>query len=218
MRIAVAIDGPAGSGKSTVAKLVAERLGFLHVNSGAMYRAIALWARESSIPLEDTAKLAELARAAEIRLENGRVHLNGEDVTGEIASVGEEASRVAKVRGVREPLVTKQREYRKTGSLVMEGRDIGTVVFPDAEVKIYLDASPEERASRRVKQHGGDPGEIARQIEERDERDRNRADSPLAQAPDAVYLDTDGKSIDEVVEAILKVVRDRTANGKEIHR
>lgn len=217
-RIAVAIDGPAGSGKSTIARLAAERLGFLHINSGAMYRAIAWWARENGTPLDDTAKLTELARAAQLSLAGGRVILNGRDITDEIAPLSESASQVATVRGVREALVAKQREYRQAGSIVMEGRDIGTVVFPDAEVKIYLDASPIERARRRHGEHGGDLEEVARQIAERDERDRTRADSPLRQAPDAVYVNTDGKSIEEVVELVLKAVRDRTANGKEIHR
>jgi cytidylate kinase len=217
-RIAVAIDGPAGSGKSTVARLAAERLGFLHVNSGAMYRAIAWWARQNGTPLDDAAKLTELARAAEMSLERGRVILNGSDITDEIAALGEAASQVATVRGVREALVDKQRAYRQASSVVMEGRDVGTVVFPDAEVKIYLDASPRERAGRRRDEHGGDLEAIAQQIAERDDRDRTRADSPLRQAPDAMYVDTDGKSIDEVVEIVLKAVRDRTANGKEVHR
>jgi cytidylate kinase len=216
-RIAVAIDGPAGSGKSTVARLAAEKLGFLHVNSGAMYRAIAYWAIENGTPLDDTAKLTELARAADISLA-GSVTLNGRDITAEIAALDEGASQVATVRGVREALVEKQRQYRESGSVIMEGRDIGTVVFPDAEVKIYLDASPRERAVRRHKEHGGDIEVIARQIMERDERDRTRADSPLRQAPDALYIDTDGKTIEQVVEEVLKAVRDRTANGKEIHR
>jgi cytidylate kinase len=151
-------------------------------------------------------------------LERGRVILNGSDITDEIAALGEGASQVATVRGVREALVEKQRAYRQASSVVMEGRDIGTVVFPDAEVKIYLDASPMERALRRRDEHGGDLQAIAQQIAERDDRDRTRADSPLRQAPDAIYVDTDGKSIDEVVEIVLKAVRDRTANGKEIHR
>lgn len=217
-RIAVAIDGPAGSGKSTVARLAAERLGFLHVNSGAMYRAIAWWAGQNGTPLDDTAKLTELARAAQLALGRGTVTLNGRDISAEVAALGEQASQVATVRGVREALVEKQREYRKGSSVVMEGRDIGTVVFPDAEVKIYLDASPMERALRRRGEVGGDLNAIAKQIAERDERDRTRADSPLRQAPDAIYVNTDGKSIEQVVEEVLKAVRDRTANGKEIHR
>jgi cytidylate kinase len=217
-RIAVAIDGPAGSGKSTVARLAAERLGYLHVNSGAMYRAIAWWAKQNGTPLDDAAKLTELARAAELSLADGNVRLNGRDITAELAALGAEASQVATVRGVREALVEKQRQYRAAGCVVMEGRDIGTVVFPDAEVKIYLDASPMERARRRHGEHGGDLEAIARQIAERDDRDRTRADSPLRQAPDALYVNTDGKSIDEVVEIVLKAVRDRTANGKEVYR
>jgi cytidylate kinase len=217
-RIAVAIDGPAGSGKSTVARLAAERLGFLHVNSGAMYRAIAWWATQNGTPLNDTAKLTELARAADLSLSQGSVTLNGREISEEIAAMGEQASQVATVRGVREALVEKQRTYRHASSVVMEGRDIGTVVFPDAEVKIYLDASPMERATRRREEHGGDLHVIAKQIAERDERDRTRADSPLRQAPDAIYVNTDGLSIEQVVEVVLKAVRDRTANGKEIHR
>ncbi len=217
-RIAVAIDGPAGAGKSTVTRMVAERLGFLNINSGAMYRTVAWWARKNGTHLDDVHSLTELARAAQIELVDGLVRLNGEDITADLAGLSEAASRVATVRGVRQALVEKQREYRASASVVMEGRDIGTVVFPDAEVKVYLDASPRERARRRCEESGGDPAVVEREIAERDQRDQTRPDSPLRQAPDAEYVDTDGKTIPEVVEIILKIVRDRTANGKEVHR
>ncbi len=226
-RIVVAIDGPAGSGKSTIARRVAERLGFRRIDTGAMYRAVGLWALRAGIPLDDMHRLEQLAREARIELEGSlpRVRLNGEDVTEAIRTpeVSEAASKVSTVPGVRRALVQKQREMAAAGSVVMEGRDIGTVVFPDAQVKIFLDADPEVRAQRRLKElqeKGLNPSleEIVREIEERDRRDRTRADSPLRQAPDAILVDTTGMSIEEVEESILKIVRDRTSNGKEALR
>jgi cytidylate kinase len=219
-RIVVAIDGPAGAGKSTIARRIAERLGFLYIDSGAMYRAVALWALRNGTPLDDASRLGVLAEAADIGLMGGRVSLNGEDVTDPIrtSGVSEAASRVAAMAGVRRALVVKQRAYREQSSVVMEGRDIGSVVFPDAEIKIYLDASALDRARRRSAEIGTDEQVLVQEMGERDQRDRTRAESPLVQAPDAVYLDSSGKSIEEVEEAVLQLIRARTANGKELHR
>lgn len=217
-RIIVAIDGPAGAGKSTVAKAVAERMGFLHVDSGAMYRAVALWAVENNIDPGDGHKLVPLSENAEIDLSGGRVKLNGRDVTAEIRlpEVSSAASRVSAIPGVRRELVMKQQEYAAESSVVMEGRDIGTVVYPRAQVKIYLDASPEVRARRRVDESGGDYEQVLRDIRERDERDATRADSPLRQAEDAVYLDTSALDEEGVILAVLRIVREKTSNGKGV--
>ena len=217
-RIIVAIDGPAGAGKSTVAKAVAERMGFLHVDSGAMYRAVALWAVENGIDPSDDHKLVPLAESAEILLAGGRVTLNGRDVTAEIRQpvVSQAASRVSAIPGVRRELVLKQQEFAAEASVVMEGRDIGTVVYPRAQVKIFLDASPEVRARRRVEELGGDYEQVLRDIRERDDRDATRADSPLRQAEDATYLDTSALDEEGVILAVLRIVREKTSNGKGV--
>ena len=170
-------------------------------------------------------RLEQLATEARIALKSNpaEVWLNGEEITDLIRTpeVSDAASRVSAVPGVRRALVAKQREMGATGSVVMEGRDIGTVVFPDATVKVFLDANPEVRTERRLKQlsEQGEPpsaGEVSKELDGRDHRDRNRADSPLLQAPDATLVDTSGLSLDQVEETILKIVRDRTSNGKEI--
>lgn len=212
--VIVAIDGPAGAGKSTVARSVAQRLGFLYIDTGAMYRAVALWALRAGVPLEDTHRLEQLARQARIELTGEQVLLNGEDVTAAIREpeVGAAASKAAASGGVRRAMVEEQRRMGAVRSAVMEGRDIGTVVFPDAQVKIYLDADPEERARRRAKETGAAQQQVAQEIRERDHRDRTRAEAPLTQAPDAEYLDTSKMSADQVEEAILKLVRKRTSN------
>jgi cytidylate kinase len=217
-RIIVAIDGPAGAGKSTVAKAVAQRMGFLHVDSGAMYRAVALWAVENNIDPSDDHKLVPLSESAEIELTDGRVKLNGRDVTAEIRlpEVSRAASRVSAIPGVRRELVMKQQEYAAESSVVMEGRDIGTVVYPRAQVKIFLDASPEVRARRRVDESGGDYEQVLRDIRERDDRDATRADSPLRQAEDAIYLDTSALDQEGVILAVLRIVREKTSNGKGV--
>lgn len=212
--VIVAIDGPAGAGKSTVARSVAQRLGYLYIDTGAMYRAVALWAMENHVDLDDLHLLEQLARQARIEFSGPRVLLNGADVTAAIRGpeVSEAASKVAACGGVRRAMREEQRRIASAHSAVMEGRDIGTVVFPDAQVKIYLDADPEERARRRAAETGADTAAVARQIADRDHRDRTRAEAPLAQAPDAEYLDTSGLSPEQVEEAILKLVRRRTSN------
>jgi CMP/dCMP kinase len=217
-RIIVAIDGPAGAGKSTVARAVAERMGFLHVDSGAMYRAIALWAVENGIDPSDDHKLVPLTESADILLEGGKVYLNGREITAEIRrpEVSQAASKVSAIPGVRRELVLKQQEYAEQSSVVMEGRDIGTVVYPRAQVKIYLDASPEVRARRRVDELGGDYEQVLRDIRERDDRDATRADSPLRQAEDAVFLDTSDLDQEGVITAVLRIVREKTSNGRGV--
>jgi CMP/dCMP kinase len=220
-RVVVAIDGPAGAGKSTIAKLLAARLGFTYIDTGAMYRAVALWGIRQNVEAADMHRMEQLAIAAEIELAPGRISLNGEDVTEAIRTpeVSSGASKVAVIPGVRRAMVAKQREMGERASVVMEGRDIGTVVFPHAQVKIFLDANPEERVRRRLEE-GRARGEtlsaaqLAAQMKERDQRDSTRADAPLSQAPDAVYLDSTTLSIEEVVEAILKIVRQRVTNGE----
>jgi len=224
-RIVVAIDGPGGAGKSTIARRVAEKLGCIYIDTGAMYRAVALWASRLGVDLADGLRLEQLAAAAEIHFEAGssRLLLNGEDVSEAIRAprMSQAASRVSSVAGVRRALVAKQRAMGAEASVVMEGRDIGTVVFPDAGVKIFLDADPRARAERRVRELRekgleADAGEVARELGERDERDSRRADSPLLQAPDAIYLDSTPLTPDQVEQAILKAIRDRTSNGKEL--
>ena len=198
----VAIDGPAGAGKSTVARAVADALGFPYLDSGAMYRAAAL------MLLRHGGAASE--RAEELELELGeRVVANGEDVTEAIRGpeVSEAASRIATNEKVRRALVAKQRELLSQGDWVAEGRDIGTVVAPQAPVKVFLTASPEERARRRAVELGADPGTVMRDQALRDEQDRSRAHSPLRAAPDAVELDTTGLSVDEVVERVVDLVR-----------
>jgi cytidylate kinase len=215
----IAIDGPAGAGKSTIARRLAERLGYTFIDSGAMYRAVALWALRQNADLDDAYRLEQLAHAAEIELLPLRqVRLNSEDVSDAIrvAEVSVAASRIAAVGAVRAALVAKQKQMADYANVVMEGRDIGTVVFPDARVKIFLDADPWERVRRRAGEQPEVPPEtLAAQIAERDDRDRHRAESPLTQAPDAIYLDSTGMTPEQVEEAILKVVRARISNGKE---
>jgi cytidylate kinase len=199
-------------------------LGYLYIDTGAMYRAVALWAARQGTALEDQAALEMLAERAEIALESTpestkpRVWLNGEDITNLIRTpeMAQAASRASAIAGVRRALVEKQRAMAERNSVVMEGRDIGTVVFPNAQVKIYLDAAPEERARRRLAdpaaaQNGLSYEGVLREINERDQRDKTRAEAPLCQAPDALYFDSTPMPIDEVEAKILALVQERTA-------
>jgi CMP/dCMP kinase len=225
--VVVAIDGPAGAGKSTIARAIARRLGYIYIDTGAMYRAVALWALRSGIAPDDSHKLDELARHARIEFAAGAttVLLNGEDVSEAIRepAISDAASKVSALPGVRRAMVEAQRDMAAGSSVVMEGRDIGTVVFPDATVKIFLDANPDVRAGRRaeeLRQRGMDVGveTIAQEMADRDRRDRTRTEAPLVQAPDAIYVDTTGLTIEEVEDAVLKIIRSRVSNGKEVVR
>jgi cytidylate kinase len=227
MKLTIAIDGPAGSGKSTVARRVAAMLGYVYLESGAMYRAVALKALERKIPLEDEAQLIELACATHIELKapaaeqeaaglKNRVFLDGREVTTEIRTgdVAQAASRLATIAGVREVLVAEQQQAGEGGGVVMEGRDIGTVVFPQAELKIFLEASVETRAQRRWMEHQ-EKGEtlaveeVLEEVHERDKRDRERKVSPLVRAKDAVLVDNTAMGIEETARLIVMLVRER---------
>lgn len=223
-RVVIAIDGPAGAGKSTIARRIAARLGFVYIDTGAMYRAVGLWALREGVNLQDRQRVEELARQARIQFEAGsnRVLLNGAEVTEAIRTpeASSAASIVSVYGGVRRAMVEEQRRMGSEASVVMEGRDIGTVVFPEADVKIYLDAAPEVRAERRRREleergHSAEIEEVAAELAERDARDRSRPEAPLMQAPDAVYVDTSELSIEEVEELVLKLVRERVSNGPE---
>jgi cytidylate kinase len=215
----IAIDGPSGAGKGTVARVVASKLGYRHVDSGAMYRAIGWKAMSDGLRLDDEAAVSRLAERSRIDVRPDAVTIDRADVTREIRTpdIDRAAAAVARLPGVRRVLVTRQREMGAGGGLVMEGRDIGTVVFPHADVKIYLDATPEERARRRANDpaHRGSSvvAEVATALTARDEIDRTRTASPLYAAEDAVVIDTTGKSVDEVAEEVLQVVATRRAEG-----
>ena len=224
-RLVIAIDGPSGTGKSTVAQRLAARLGYSYVESGAMYRALALLALETGADLRDAAALGKLATEAEIRFEplgadGNRLLVNGRYVTEAVRSpeVTRTSSLVSVHAPVRQELVARQRALGREGGVVMEGRDIGTQVFPDADLKIFLDASPEVRSERRLRDvaHSGPvtKGQVLQEIEERDRRDREREVSPLVPAADSIYIDTTHLTAEEVVERILGLVertlRDRS--------
>ncbi len=216
----IAIDGPVGSGKSTLARRVAALLGYTYIDTGAMYRSVALKALRRQISLDDTTQLTSLARETRIdlRAEDGtqRVFLDGEDVTVAIRTpeVAQAASKIAVVPALRKVLVAEQRRAGERGGVVMEGRDIGSVVFPDAQLKIFLTASPEIRAERRWREHQqkGDAIDIARTLEEvreRDRRDRERSASPLVQAHDAVLVDSTAMEPDEVARLVVLLADER---------
>jgi CMP/dCMP kinase len=224
-KLIIAIDGPVGSGKSTVAQRVAELLGYVYLDSGAMYRAVAWKALRDGVPLDAQERLAELTRATRIDLvsSNGgfRVLVDGTDVTEEIrsATVAQAASKIAVTAGVRTLLVADQRRAAAGGGVVMEGRDIGTVVFPDADVKIFLDASVEVRAERRRLQHEQkgerlEFSEVLEEVRQRDRRDRERAVSPLIRAHDSVYVDNTAMSPEETARLIVFLAREHEAAAK----
>jgi len=221
-KLIIAIDGPVGSGKSTLARRVAELMGYIYIDTGAMYRALALKALRRGISLDASDTLVQLARESRIdlRAESGsqRVFLDGEDVTTAIRTpeVSQAASKVAVVAGVRQMLVAEQRRAGEQGGVVMEGRDIGSVVFPDAGLKIFLTASPEIRAERRWREHQqkGDTIDLARTLEEiheRDRRDRERSTSPLVRAPDAVIVDSTAMEPEEVARLVVMLAKGQSA-------
>ena len=213
----LAIDGPSGAGKGTVAREVARALNWAYVDTGAMYRAVAWKVRREALPIDDEDRVAAVADAAVFELDFGRIVIDGEDVTSLIRTpeIDVAAAAVARMPSVRRVLVARQRDYAAAGPVVMEGRDIGTVVFPDAVVKLYLDATPEERASRRAKDpaHGfsgaGEIGVVASALANRDRLDRTRQASPLTRADDAILIETTGVSARDVVARVLGIVRER---------
>lgn len=224
-KLIIAIDGPVGSGKSTVARRVAELLGYVYLDSGAMYRGVAWKALREHVPLDSEDRLAALASGTRIDLVSSdggfRVLVDGTDVTAQIrsAEVAQAASKVAMIAGVRTVLVDEQRRAAGSGGVVMEGRDIGTVVLPDADLKIFLDASVEVRAERRRLEHAqkGEALEFAEVLEEvrqRDQRDRGRAVSPLVRAHDSVYVDNTAMSAEETARLIVFLAEEREAATK----
>ena len=227
-RLTIAIDGPAGSGKSSVARVVAQRLGYLYLDSGAMYRALALKALDNNgIALTSEKELVQLARDTRIELQpapatlrdptvHNRVLLDGDDVTQSIrtSEVAQAASRVATIAGVRSVLVAAQQRAGADGGVVMEGRDIGTVVFPNAELKIFLEAAPEARAERRWKEHQEkgetlDLAAVAEEVRQRDKRDTERKTSPLVRANDAVLIDNTAMDVEETARLIILLAQER---------
>lgn len=221
----IAIDGPSGSGKGTISRLVAQRLGWHHLDSGALYRILAHAAAEAHIHPEEPARIAALAPALDIRFvpddEDGRILLNGNDVTSAVRaeSCGNAASKIAVLPEVRAALVELQRRFREPPGLVADGRDMGTVIFPDAGTKIFLTASALERAERRHKQLNKKGLSVSldsllRDLEERDRRDAERPISPLTPAPDAHVIDTTGKSIDAVVAEVLDFMENGTGRPR----
>ncbi len=213
----IALDGPSGAGKSTVARLLAQKLGYLYIDTGAMYRAIGWKARHEGIDPSDEKKLADLCQRTEVLIKKDnkdpRVYVDGRDVSSEIRTpeMGMTASAVSKSAAVRARLLTLQRELGNNGGVVMDGRDIGTVVFPDADIKFFLDASAGERGRRRyleLKAKGMDVdlARITQEIVDRDQQDSSRILAPLKKAEDALLLDTTGMSIDGVLDAMVKVV------------
>lgn len=220
-RIVIAIDGPAGSGKSTLAALLAKKYNYTNIETGAMYRALALKAIETGTSLDDADALLSLARASQIELEprpeGNRVLLDGRDVTERIRrqDVTDAASKVSVHAPVREWMVERQREIGAAGGIVMEGRDIGTKVFPDAEAKLFLDAAPEVRGTRRFLQQpaaANQEAAVLAELRARDERDRTRASSPLVPAPDAVLIDSTNLTLEQVMERAVEIIEGKFAD------
>jgi cytidylate kinase len=217
-QLIVAIDGPSGAGKGTIARALAARLRYRHIDTGAMYRAVAWKALQERIDLADEHRVAALASHLQIVVADGAVTADGHDIAKAIRTpeIDAAAASVARQPRVREILIAQQRAAGRSGGIVMEGRDIGTVVFPNADVKIYLDASPDERARRRASDPAHAAGrsatavqDVATALEARDRSDRTRAASPLTRAPDAIAIDTTGIPIDDVIERVLAVVDSR---------
>jgi CMP/dCMP kinase len=207
----IAIDGPAGAGKSTVARAVARALGFIYLDSGAMYRAVALAALDRGIDPDDGERLGELAWGLDIDFQGDTIRLGGKPVEGRIRSpeVTVAASRVSVHPQVRQAMVKRQRELIAAGNYVAEGRDIGTVVSPDSPLKVFLTANEEERARRRAAESGESIGRVQEAIRDRDRRDRERADSPLLAAKESIDIDTTDLTPDQVVERIVTLARER---------
>ena len=220
-RLVIAIDGPSGVGKSTLGKALARRFGYLFIDSGAVYRAVARQALDKGVALDDREAIAALARAADIRLEGDpdrlRVFLDGREVTKEIRlpDASHASSVVATIPEVREAVVAKLREMSCAGGVVMDGRDIGTKVFPHAQVKLFLEAAPDVRAARRFleeRERGREVTieQINRELAERDRRDRERDATPLVKAPDAILIDTSAMPLDRVIERVLEIIQSRS--------
>jgi len=222
-RLIVAVDGPSGAGKGTVARATARALGYAHVDTGAMYRAVAWLAVRRDGRIDAGGSAARIARDAAIEVTDGAVRIDGHDVTTAIRTpeVDMAAAAVARLAEVRAALVERQRALGRDGGVVMEGRDIGTVVFPGADVKIYLDASPEERARRRAADpaHSGrgasDVAHVAEGMAARDRSDSTRSVAPLAKAADAVYIDTTGVPVEQVVAQVVALVRGKAGTGDQ---